>query len=90
MAPTGPSDRHDVPRALPRPARPGPGRHRTRVEAAIDTKTPAAEVAEEYAWFKSSYSNDTGGNCVEETARFARTGSRGSEPLVRHAARPGR
>nr|WP_149562637.1 DUF397 domain-containing protein [Streptomyces cacaoi] len=47
-------------------------------------------MAEEYAWFKSSYSNDTGGNCVEETARFARTGSRGSEPLVRHAARPGR
>ncbi|MER7688711.1 DUF397 domain-containing protein [Streptomyces sp. NPDC097610] len=25
----------------------------------------APDVAEESAWFKSSYSNDTGGSCVE-------------------------
>ncbi|MFJ9855549.1 DUF397 domain-containing protein [Streptomyces sp. NPDC101150] len=34
------------------------------MEIAINTHAPASDVAEE-AWFKSSYSNDTGGACVE-------------------------
>ncbi|MGG7574130.1 DUF397 domain-containing protein [Streptomyces sirii] len=35
------------------------------MEVAINTKIMAPEVAPESAWFKSSYSNDTGGNCIE-------------------------
>lgn len=35
------------------------------MDIAIITKITALEVAEESAWFKSSYSNDTGGACVE-------------------------
>ena len=35
------------------------------MEIAINTKTTAPDVAPEPAWFKSSHSNDTGGNCVE-------------------------
>lgn len=49
------------------------------MEAAIGTKTPAAEVAEEYAWFKSSYSNDTGGACVEVAVLAGCVGVRDSK-----------
>lgn len=35
------------------------------MEVAINTKIMAPDVAPESAWFKSSYSNDTGGSCVE-------------------------
>lgn len=35
------------------------------MEKAITTHLTAPDVAEEAAWFKSSYSTDTGGSCVE-------------------------
>ncbi|MFF3730762.1 DUF397 domain-containing protein [Streptomyces sp. NPDC002476] len=35
------------------------------MEVAINTNIMAPDLAEESAWFKSSYSNDTGGSCVE-------------------------
>ncbi|WP_309248882.1 DUF397 domain-containing protein [Streptomyces sp. MNP-20] len=38
------------------------------MEVVIDTKIMAPDVAPESAWFKSSYSNDTGGSCVEVAA----------------------
>ncbi|MFI9630031.1 DUF397 domain-containing protein [Streptomyces sp. NPDC052042] len=35
------------------------------MEVAINTNIMAPDLAKESAWFKSSYSNDTGGSCVE-------------------------
>ncbi|MGK4906519.1 DUF397 domain-containing protein [Streptomyces albus] len=48
-------------------------------EVAINTKITAPEVAEETAWFKSSYSNDTGGACVEIAALPSGVGVRDSK-----------
>ncbi|MFJ9617855.1 DUF397 domain-containing protein [Streptomyces noursei] len=39
----------------------------------------AADVAEESAWFKSSYSNDTGGACVEIADLSGQIGIRDSK-----------
>ena len=49
--------------------------------AAINTKTTirASDVAPEAAWFKSSYSNDTGGSCVEIAPLAGQVGIRDSK-----------
>ncbi|MEW2634672.1 DUF397 domain-containing protein [Streptomyces sp. NPDC048389] len=39
----------------------------------------APDVAEESAWFKSSYSNDSGGSCVEIADLTAQVGIRDSK-----------
>ncbi|MEU1629339.1 DUF397 domain-containing protein [Streptomyces sp. NPDC020096] len=39
----------------------------------------APDVAEESAWFKSSYSNDTGGSCVEIADLTSQVGIRDSK-----------
>nr|WP_199809494.1 DUF397 domain-containing protein [Streptomyces sp. NRRL S-920] len=39
----------------------------------------ALDVAPESAWFKSSYSNDTGGNCVEIASLTEQVGIRDSK-----------
>ncbi|MFF2852457.1 DUF397 domain-containing protein [Streptomyces sp. NPDC058001] len=49
------------------------------MDVAINTNITALEVAPECAWFKSSYSNDTGGSCVEVADLSARVGIRDSK-----------
>ncbi|WP_405538058.1 DUF397 domain-containing protein [Streptomyces sp. NBC_00075] len=49
------------------------------MDIAIITKTTALEVADESAWFKSSYSNDSGGACVEIAACTDHVGIRDSK-----------
>ena len=49
------------------------------MDIAIITKITALEVADESAWFKSSYSNDTGGACVEIAACADHIGIRDSK-----------
>ncbi|MER6074652.1 DUF397 domain-containing protein [Streptomyces sp. NPDC001817] len=49
------------------------------MEVAINTEITAPDVAPESAWFKSSYSNDTGGNCVEITHLTNQVGVRDSK-----------
>lgn len=49
------------------------------MEVAINTKITAPDVAEESAWFKSSYSNDSGGNCIEITDLLNHIGIRDSK-----------
>jgi hypothetical protein len=49
------------------------------VEVAINTKITAPDVAPETAWFKSSYSNDTGGNCIEIADLTTQVGIRDSK-----------
>ncbi|MEV8315125.1 DUF397 domain-containing protein [Streptomyces sp. NPDC059900] len=46
---------------------------------AINTKTIALEVVPESAWYKSSYSNDSGGSCVEIAALEHQVGIRDSK-----------
>ncbi len=46
---------------------------------AINTNTASSDVAPESAWFKSSYSNDTGGACVEITDLASQVGIRDSK-----------
>ncbi|MGW1978582.1 DUF397 domain-containing protein [Streptomyces sp. NPDC001889] len=45
----------------------------------MNTQTPAIAPAPENAWFKSSYSGDTGNNCVEVAALTGRVGVRDSK-----------
>ncbi|MCM2390129.1 DUF397 domain-containing protein [Streptomyces albipurpureus] len=47
----------------------------------ISTHTTALDVAEDSAWFKSSYSNDTGGACLEVAILSHRVGIRDSKNL---------
>ena len=49
------------------------------MEVAINTHITAPDVAEETAWFKSSYSNDTGGSCVEIAKLTSQVGIRDSK-----------
>ncbi|MFF3159096.1 DUF397 domain-containing protein [Streptomyces sp. NPDC057910] len=49
------------------------------MEIAINTKITAPDVADESAWFKSSYSNDSGGNCIEIADLTGRVGIRDSK-----------
>lgn len=49
------------------------------MEIAINKHMRALDVAEESAWFKSSYSNDTGGACVEIAALTGQVGIRDSK-----------
>lgn len=49
------------------------------MEVAINTYITARDVAEESAWFKSSYSNDTGGACVEIADLTQQVGIRDSK-----------
>ncbi|GGX51733.1 DUF397 domain-containing protein [Streptomyces noursei] len=49
------------------------------MEVAINTKITSPELAPESAWFKSSYSNDTGGNCIEVTDLTNQVGIRDSK-----------
>ncbi|MFD4258510.1 DUF397 domain-containing protein [Streptomyces sp. NPDC058534] len=46
---------------------------------AINTNTASSEVAPESAWFKSSYSNDSGGACVEVADLAGEVGIRDSK-----------
>lgn len=49
------------------------------MEVAINTHILAPDVAPEEAWFKSSYSNDTGGSCVEIADLTTQVGIRDSK-----------
>lgn len=49
------------------------------MEFAINTHVTAPEVAEESVWFKSTYSNDQGGSCVEIAALTSQVGIRDSK-----------
>jgi hypothetical protein len=49
------------------------------VDVAINTHSTAPDVAPESAWFKSSYSNDTGGSCVEIANLTSQVGIRDSK-----------
>ncbi|MFJ6566762.1 DUF397 domain-containing protein [Streptomyces sp. NPDC091292] len=49
------------------------------MDVAINTNITALEVAPESAWFKSSYSNDTGGSCVEVADLADQVGIRDSK-----------
>ncbi|GAB3952524.1 DUF397 domain-containing protein [Streptomyces sparsus] len=49
------------------------------MEDAITTHLTALDVAEEAAWYKSSYSNDQGGACVEIAALTGEVGIRDSK-----------
>ena len=49
------------------------------MEEAINTHLTALEVAEEATWFKSSYSTDNGGACVEVADLAGQVGIRDSK-----------
>ncbi|MGW7072176.1 DUF397 domain-containing protein [Streptomyces sp. NPDC054855] len=49
------------------------------MEIAINTKILAPDVAPESRWYKSSYSNDTGGSCVEIAGLDDQVGIRDSK-----------
>ncbi|MDK1475341.1 DUF397 domain-containing protein [Streptomyces sp. 549] len=49
------------------------------MEDAITTHLTALDVAEEAAWYKSSYSNDQGGSCVEIAPLTGEVGIRDSK-----------
>ncbi len=49
------------------------------MEIAINAHAAATDVAEETVWFKSSYSNDSGGSCVEIANLTGQVGIRDSK-----------
>ncbi|WP_234434333.1 DUF397 domain-containing protein [Streptomyces sp. NRRL F-5126] len=49
------------------------------MEVAINTKIMAHDVAPESDWFKSSFSNDSGGACVEIASLTGKVGIRDSK-----------